>query len=296
MASFDEDRDRPKSIFKDLLLNQYQAILLGGVAVASLISLNPIPLLVWLGGELVMLPVLDSGPFRRLVIRRKLARARAETESRRARVIGSFTPMYARRYSEMVQLCRLIESNYQGLHGTSQVYIFEQREKLDMILEGCMHRMLALQRYERMLASRDDSRVAQEVQRLLQELEQPDLNERARAALQKNLELKRKLISSDQEARGTVKALSTELDSMVSLLEVLHQNSISMRDPAAISSELDSIVRQSEDSERVVQEMEALFRVGTSDWRDYDVSTPIDSGSGPRTSSTGPSRQRVKNS
>ena len=57
-----------------------------------------------------------------------------------------------------------------------------------------------------------------------------------------------------------MKALATELDSMASLLEVLHQNSISLRDPQAISEELDTIVRQSEDSERVVREMEALLR------------------------------------
>ncbi len=63
-----------------------------------------------------------------------------------------------------------------------------------------------------------------------------------------------------------MKALETELDSMASLLEVLHQNSISMRDPDAISQELDTIVRQSEDSERVVREMEALLRSGAADW------------------------------
>jgi hypothetical protein len=57
-----------------------------------------------------------------------------------------------------------------------------------------------------------------------------------------------------------MKALALELDSMVSLLEVLHQNSISMRDPQAIASELDTIVRQSEDSERAVREMEALLQ------------------------------------
>jgi hypothetical protein len=65
-----------------------------------------------------------------------------------------------------------------------------------------------------------------------------------------------------------MKALATELDSMASLLEVLHQNSISMRDPEAISQELDTIVRQSEDSERVVREMEALLRSGAADWSD----------------------------
>ena len=57
-----------------------------------------------------------------------------------------------------------------------------------------------------------------------------------------------------------MRTLLTELDSMESLLEVLHQNSISLRDPQAISEELDTIVRQSEDSERIVREMEALLR------------------------------------
>ena len=50
---------------------------------------------------------------------------------------------------------------------------------------------------------------------------------------------------------------------MESLLEVLYQNSVALRDPQAISEELDSIVRQAEDSERVVREMEALLRSGT---------------------------------
>ena len=63
-----------------------------------------------------------------------------------------------------------------------------------------------------------------------------------------------------------MKALATELDSMASLLEVLHQNSISLRDPQAISEELDTIVRQSEDSERVVREMEALLRGDGDAW------------------------------
>ena len=78
--------------------------------------------------------------------------------------------------------------------------------------------------------------------------------------LKKNLELKRRLLTSFSEIGGTVKTLLTELDSMESLLEVLYQNSISLRDPQAISEELDTIVRQSEDSERIVREMEALLR------------------------------------
>ena len=262
MAAPASDPDSDGSILKELVFNQYQAILLGGAAALSLISFSPLPLLVWLGGELVLLPLLDSRPLRRLLLRRRRAEARADAEESRERTLDSLDPVHARRYAAMEQVCSLIEANYQGLHGISQSYLTEQRDKLDMILDGCLHRLMALQRYERMLARKTPNVVQQEIQALQRELEQQGLPERARAAVQKNLELKRHLLGSLNEARGTMKAIVSELDSMASLLEVLHQNSISMRDPQAISQELDSIVRQSEDSERVVREMEALLRAG----------------------------------
>jgi hypothetical protein len=293
MASSGEDREAAGSILKELIFNQYQGIVLAGVAAASLISLNPLPLLAWLGSELVLLPLLDSGPLRRLVRRRRNAASRGQAEARRARLIASFNPAYAKRYRDMENLCRLIETNYQGLHGTSQAYLSEQRNKLDMILDGCLSRMLALQRYDRMLASRDHVRIEEEIKRLEAEARQPGLPDRARLAFQKNVELKRKLIAADSEAKGTVKALSTELDSMASLLEVLHQNSISMRDPQTISHELDSIVRQSEDSGKMVREMEALLGSAVSDWSESEIAPISSPGVKDANNKPGPPRQRV---
>jgi len=266
MPSPGQDLGSDSSILKELLFNQYQGIVLGGVVAVSLVSLSPLPLLVWLGGELALLPLLDSAPLRRLVHRRRHARTREEAEANRTLILDSLDAAYDKRYAAMEHLCRLIEANYQGLHGISQVYLAEQRGKLDMILEGCLHRMLALQRYDHMLSRKTSASIEQEIEALQKELPQPDLPERARVALEKNVELKSRLLVSYKEARGTMKAFATELDSMSSLLEVLHQNSISMRDPDAISQELDTIVRQSEDSERVVREMEALLRSSAADW------------------------------
>jgi CRISPR/Cas system-associated protein Csm6 len=248
------------SILRELIFNQYQAIVAAGAVAASALTLNPLPLLLWLGSEMVLLPILDSGPLRRLVARRRRDAARLHSAERRKTVIASFDAANAKRYAALEDLCRMIEANYQSLTGISQAYLSEQRGKLDNILDGCLHRMLALQRYEKMPLSRDPDDLKEEIARLERELKDDGLNERARAALQKNLELKRRLLGSYAEVGGTMKALATELDSMASLLEVLHQNSIALRDPQAISEELDTIVRQSEDSERVVREMEALLR------------------------------------
>ena len=273
MARSDDDLSTG-SILRELIVNQYQAIMLGGVALASALTVSPLPLLLWAGAEMVLLPVLDSGPLRRLVSRKRREKLRAQEAQQRAALVASFNSSNARRYQALENLCRMIEANYQSLTGISQAYLSEQRGKLDHILEGCVTRMLALQRYEKMPYTRDPDELRMDIAALEHEVKDPDLNDRARAALVKNLELKRRLLESYSEVEGTMRALETELDSMASLLEVLHQNSISLRDPQAIAEELDTIVEQSEHSEKVVREMEALLRSDAGAWTSPDA-TPI---------------------
>jgi hypothetical protein len=248
------------SILKDAILNQYQAIIGIGVGAVSLIALSPLPALLWLGAELVLLPLIDSPPVRRLVHRRRLAQRKADWEAWRQDAIRSLKPERQARYRQMANLCQQIEANYLGLNGISQIYLTEQREKLDQVLTSCLHRMLALGAYERAVSDRRPEALEKEIAQLERELESDKLPERARAAVAKNIELKRTLLASLNDASGAQLALETELDSSYSVLEVLLQKSLSMRDPDAISAELDTIVAHAEESERSVREMESLMR------------------------------------
>lgn len=270
-AAGDEGSDQ--SILKDLVFNQYQAIILLGALGIAAIAASPWPLLVLAGAELVLLPLLDSRPLRRLFALRRSRKARGLAAAGRAQALSALEPDFAGRFQAMQNLCAQIEENYRQLNGLSQAYLFEQRGKLDLVLDGCLRRLLALQRYGRMLDRKSELAVTKQIETLQRELQQTDLPERAVTALEKNIELKNRLLGSLREARATMKTLSTELDSMHSLLEVLHQNSIAMQDPQAVSQELDSIARQSEDSERVVKEMEALVRAGEIEWAD---AVPLD--------------------
>ena len=256
------------SILRELIFNQYQAIVAAGAVLASALTLNPLPLLLWLGSELVLLPILDSGPLRRLVARRRRDAARLQSAERRKSVIASFDAAHAKRYAALEELCRMIETNYQSLHrhfaGLPLRTARQARQHSRQLSRIACWRCSATRRC-RSAATLTISN--EEIANLERELNDGDLNERARAALQKNLELKRRLLRVVRaRSSGTMKALATELDSMASLLEVLHQNSISLRDPQAISEELDTIVRQSEDSERVVREMEALLGRDSGSW------------------------------
>ena len=62
-----------------------------------------------------------------------------------------------------------------------------------------------------------------------------------------------------------------------------------MRDPDAISDELDSIVRQSESSNRVVREMESMLRDDVTQW---DVSEPEPEGLEPQAPEIGRKRRK----
>jgi hypothetical protein len=273
-APGEEEEGGDRSILRNLILNQYQAIVLLGVGAVAAIAASPLPLLMWAGAQLVLLPILDTRPLRRLVARRRNRLSRQQVATGRSQALAALDRENAGRYQAMQSLCAQIEENYRHLNGLSQAYLFEQRSKLDVILDGCLSRLLALQRYGAILDRRSEAGVLRQTEALQRELEQSDLPERARAAIEKNVQLKTRLLESLREARGTMKALATELDSMHSLLEVLHQNSIAMQDPQAVSQELDAIARQSEDSERVVREMEALVSAGEADWAELVPTEP----------------------
>jgi DNA repair exonuclease SbcCD ATPase subunit len=150
-----------------------------------------------------------------------------------------------------------------------------------------------------MPARRRAEDIEREIAGIEREIAQADVSERTKAALQKNLELKRRLLASVSQVGDTVRMLQTEIDSIASLLEVLHQNSLSLRDPQAISEELDTIVRQSEDSERIVREMEALLRTDMTGWQDDVTGAASQVAVPPIPGKTGGSiesgRQRMKN-
>ena len=165
-----------------------------------------------------------------------------------------------------------------------------------MILTGCLTRLTALQRYQQTPPRRSEAEITREIKALEAELQGDDVPERAAAALRKNLELKAAAAGLDRAGRGHRAARCRPRSIRWSrCVEVLHQNSMSLRDPQAIADELDTIVRQSEDSGRVVREMEALLRADTDGWQgDLVAEAPVPPIPAPPSDATAAKRQGMK--
>jgi hypothetical protein len=245
-------------VFKRAVVNQYQAILLGGAAAFSVLTASPLPLLLLLGAEFMAAPVLFERLRRRIEIEKKHAAREVEGLSQEERY-AELQPQARERFDRLQELCRRIESNYKGLSRESRALLAEQTQKFEAILASCLRRLWLLRKYDEMIAHFDEGATRAETKKLATALADRTLDARLREAWEKNLEIKEKLLETVERNRTSRAALQAELDSMESLLQLLMQKSVAATDAEAFSAEIDDVLAQAEADAASVQEMEQLL-------------------------------------
>jgi len=243
---------------KRAIANQYQAILAVAAVGFSLVTLNPLPALIWAGAELMTLPFLVDRLKRRLEIERKYA-ARQATQMSQEEQLKSLPGASRQRLGRVQALCDRVEANYRGLSPASQGVMAEQTEKFDTILAGFLRRLWLIQKYDEMAAATDGQEVAAEIARLTDELAKGTLPPRVKEALEKNLEIQQQLERAMTGNYQNREALEAELDSLEALLQLLLQKSIAATDPAAFSAEIDDALVQVEADHASMEEMEKML-------------------------------------
>jgi hypothetical protein len=245
-------------VLKRAVANQYQAILVGGAAAFSLLFANPLPLVLLAGAELMAMPFLLERLKRRIEIEKKYAARTTEAMTLDQR-LEELPPQAKERFARLAALCRKIEDNYRGLSAESQGLLAEQSEKFDAVLASCVRRFWLLKKYDEMGALYDAGRIGVEVKKLREALAQPGLDPRVREAYAQNLAIKEKLIETGERNATNRTALLAELDSLESLLQLLHHKSVAATDARAFSLEIDDVLQQAESDARSVEEMERLL-------------------------------------
>jgi hypothetical protein len=240
------------------IANQYQAILAVAAVGFSVVTLSPLPALIWAGAELMTLPFLVDRLKRRMEIERKYA-AREATQLTQEEQLRSLPAASRQRLGRVQGLCDRVEANYRGLSPASQGVMAEQTEKFDTILAGFLRRLWLIQKYDEMAAASSGNEVAGEIARLTEELASTSLPPRVREALEKNLEIQKELERAMAKNLHNREALEAELDSLEALLQLLLQKSVAATDPAAFSAEIDDALTQVEADHASMEEMEKML-------------------------------------
>jgi hypothetical protein len=247
---------------KAAVANQYQAILAAGAVGFSVLMLSPLPLLLFAGVELMVMPMMVDRIRRRLEIEKKYA-DRSAVEMSQKEQWDALPAAHRARFERLRQLVAKVQANYKGLSVASQGIVAEQEAKFDIILAACLKRLWLLQKYDEMQSAFDEKQVEQEIAQLKAALAAPvaesDLQPRVREAIEKNLEIKEQLIGATKQNAANCRALDAEIDSLESLLQLLFQKSVAATDAAAFTLEIDDVLNQVQADATSVEEMERLL-------------------------------------
>ena len=243
--------------FKKVFANQYQAILLGGAAAFSALTLSPLPLLLLAGVELMVGPFLIERVRRVFEAQKKLSEQQRQNLSQEERY-AALKPDAKSRFGRVRQLCQRIQANYRGLSPESQGMLSAQDAKFDTILANFLRHLWLVQKYEEMTAAFDEEATRAEIGRLEGQLAAEGLESRVKEALETNLEIRQQLLQTVRQNVTNRQALLAELDSLEALLQLLLQRSIAATDAAAFSLEVDDVLSRAEADARSVEEMERL--------------------------------------
>src|SRR3954471_7024016 len=242
--------------------SQYNLIGLGTALGFAVLSGTLLPIIVAAGVEMVVLPLVSgSGRFQRLVRARTSEEAEEQTAARQrleASEMLQFMPDPERqRYRVLQALTNEIRQNYKGMDSSSQMLLEQLVEKLDFLLNFYLRMRYSLVRYQNYFQSTDPERIQERIAMLDHEMKSgpervQQIKGRTRAVLGKRLERYGKAV----ENRGLIDA---QTETVQEVLQLLRDQSYSMRDPRSITEQIDGLVSSAEETERGVKDMEDIL-------------------------------------
>ena len=242
--------------------SQYNLIGIGTAVGFSILSGTFLPLLIAAGIELVALPLVSGNSrFQRLVRARDLeekSRAREEkAQAQTTEMLRALDDFERGRYRQLEGLAQEMRHNYRGLDASSRMLVEELEDKLDFLLSFYLRMRHSIARYQRYFSTTDPEKLQERVFMLEQEIANSpervkEIKTRTRAVLGKRMERYTKALENKQ-------LIDAQTETVQEVLQLLRDQSYSMRDPKSITEQLDGLLSSAEETERGVKDMEELL-------------------------------------
>ena len=259
---------------------QYNWIAMAGAVGFAVVSASAFPLLLGAGLELVYLSTIPrNSRFQRLVRSWKYAEEKREREKSLSVMFYELPPQMRARYGQLDQTCRAIRENYKRLTSTSQMFVDQMESKLEGLSQSYVRLLNAAFHHREYLRVTDPESIKKEAEQLQKDLAQdsPKVQEINR----KRIEILNKRMEKFGKVRENCQVIDAQCAAVEDVLQLIRDQSVTMHDPQQISDHLDNLVKDVEQTEETVREVESIFDLSP-------LATPgFDTGSA--------SRDRVRN-
>ncbi len=279
------------SYVKEAFHWQYNLIGLGGLAAFALLSASALPLVLGAGLELIYLSTIPrNSRFQRLVRSWKYAAEKSRRETKLQALLQELPPPLRARYNALNEKCLAIRANYRRLSSTSQMLAAQMEGRLQGLMQAYLRLLGTAHQHHDYLRSTDPDAIKREAAQLqrTQQSDSPQVQEINR----KRIEILNKRLEKFQKIRENCDVIDAQCAAIEDVLELTRDQSVTMRDPQQVSDQLDSLVRDVEQTEQTVQQVEAIF--ATSGLEMADSGAPQQAVS-PQSGSRPTTRTRVRN-
>ena len=251
-------QDKDINFVKEAFNIQYNWIALGGAAAFALVTGTAIPIALAGGLELMYLAVVSQHPrFQRLVRSWKFAEQQKLNEQKLGDMLRSLPPDMQGRYIKLAEVCRSIRGNFAQLSSTSQIFVQQMDTRLEGLLHGYARLLSAAFQQRQYVKTTDPDQIKKEIAALQQHMNSDpprvqDINKKRVEILSKRLEKYQKI----NENRQVVDAQCSAVEDV---LQLVRDQSVTMRDPQQVSDQLANLVHDVEQTEQTVQQVESIF-------------------------------------
>ncbi len=267
-----EDNDSGQINFVKAALGwQYNWIALAGAAAFALVSGSGLPLVMAAGLELIYLSIVPrNGRFQRLVRSWKYAEEKRQREMSLSELFHEMPPEMRTRYAQLDSTCRAIRENYKRLSATSQMFVEQMETKLEGLSQSYLRLLNAAFHHRQHLSTTNPEAIRHEARELEKDLaaQTPKVQEINR----KRIEILNKRVEKYEKVRENCQVIDAQCAAVEDVLELIRDQSVTMRDPQQLSDHLDSLVRDVEQTEETVREVEAIFDVSPLADAGFDAS------------------------
>lgn len=248
--------------FAHAFKSQYNLIGLGTAIGFAFLAGSAFPLILAAGAQLMILPlVAGSERFQRLVRARVSSEVQEERQEKKevetSEILRTLPEAERQRYRGLETLSAEIRRNYQGLDASSRMLLDELIQKLDFLLSFYLRMRSSVARYEAYFSTTDPDHIEERIAMLGHEIErgperiQP-IKAKTKAVLEKRLARYKKALENKQ-------LIDAQTETVLEVLQLLRDQSFSIRDPREITSQLDGLMTSAEETERGVRDMEDIL-------------------------------------
>src|ERR1700685_46949 len=286
-GSADDSAQKEINYVKEAFHLQYNWIAMVGAGAFAVVSGSLLPILLGAGLELMYLAIVPQNwRFQRLVRSWKFSEEQQKHQQQLGEMLRALPPELQSRYVHAAQVCGSIRSNFAQFSSTSPIFLSQIDTRLQGLLNGYARLLSSAAQQQQYLRNTEQDGIKHEIAGLQRTLnnDPPKVQE----INKKRIEILTKRLEKFDKISENRKVVDAQCSAVEDVLMLVRDQSVTMRDPQQVSERLDSLVKDVEQTEETVQQVEAIFS-GMS--TDMDGLMSMDDSS----SSSSPNRVRISN-